>query len=252
MASTNNERKCGRGNSLHLLRSNARDAQPASGSESSFVRHVRHHFPAPPEEVWVCSVCGVTNKCRRAMSQHYRSHQPDGPTGPDTSATNATATSSLAASESQCQYCDTRFSTIHGLRNHEQAKHQPQVSADLAKQQLPATSKNKPPSWSQSEINSFLMAVNRVGLRQNKLIAQIIGTRSISQVQYFKRQYAKAHPIWAIQAAMPRHIQTADCGTQSSPSASPASTSTRSVLSNSPLSQNSELAAASLPLKLTQ
>lgn len=119
----------------------------------------------------------------------------------------------------QCRYCEARLPSVKGLRNHERAFHQTQVSADLA--QLPTSTTTRANAWSKEEVSLFLGAVSRFGLKHNSLIARDIGTKSATQVAYFKRKYAKEHPLWAIQAALPVSTRLRDCGTQSSPSRSP-------------------------------
>ena len=196
--------------------------------EKAFVRHVRNHYPTPPKEVWVCNVCGTSSDSRKEMALHYRSHDLSA------SAANKTPTS-LSDDPAQCRFCDRAFPSVQGLRNHERAFHQAQVSAHLASQpSRPST--NKAPPWTEAEVTSFLSAVRRFGLKQNKLIAQAVGTRTTDQVRYFKKKYAESHPVWAIRAALPELTRTVDSGTQSSPSGASTSSSARSPLSTPPAS----------------
>ena len=194
--------------------------------EKAFVRHVRNHYPTPPKEVWVCNVCGTSSNSRKEMTQHYRSHNLSA------SAADKTPTS-LPDGPAQCRFCDRAFPSVQGLRNHERAFHQAQVSAHLASQ---PSRPSKAPPWSEVEVTSFLLAVRRFGLKQNKLIAQAVGTHTAEQVRYFKKKYAESHPVWAIRAALPELTHTVDSGTQSSPSGASTSSSARSPLSTPPAS----------------
>ena len=86
--------------------------------------------------------------------------------------------------------------------------------------------------WSIEEINRFRKAVEIHGLRSNKILAEVIGTRTSNQVAHFKQRYIKDHEQWAY-----RHLNAPPLGsqkdqaTQSSPSTSPSSR--RSVSSQS-------------------
>eukprot|EP00731_Ephydatia_muelleri_P036489 Em0264g2a len=151
--------------------------------------------------------------------------------------------SQLVPSASQgnsCSYCGSHFSTIRGLRNHERARHQVAVSDTLAAQDdtrptSPDVSRSKSIPrlpWSIEEINRFRKAVEIHGLRSNKILAEVIGTRTSNQVAHFKQRYIKDHEQWAY-----RHLNAPSLGsqkdqaTQSSPSTSPSSR--RSVSSQS-------------------
>ena len=209
-------------------------------SETSFVRHVRNHYPVPPKEKWVCSVCGETSHSKQSIAQHYRTHQTSGsrnvtpldhspqPIGPN-------ATISPSPQGHPCAHCEASFPSKTGLRNHERARHQPQVSATLSREATTSKNIRPPPTrWSEEEVAKFLTAVNRYGLKQTTLIAQSVGLRTIQQVSYFKSRYKKLHPIWALKHLLQTTVQTNHQGTQSSPSVSPDSSPLRSTSSDSP------------------
>lgn len=183
-------------------------------SKTSFVRHVRNHYPVPPKEKWVCSVCGETSHSKQSIAQHYRTHQTSGsksvtpldhspqPIGPN-------ATISPSPQGHPCAHCEASFPSKTGLRNHVRARHQPQVSATFSREAT--TSKNIPPPptrWSEEEVAKFMTAVNRYGLKQTTLIAQSVGLRTIQQVSYFKSRYKKLHPIWALKHLLQTTVQT--------------------------------------------
>ena len=201
--------------------------------EKSFERHVRAHYPTPPAELWVCTVCNETSPSRQSIAQHHRNRTMQTPApGANPIQDNSTSPPQDIPA-TQCCYCDALLPTVKGLRNHERAHHQAQVSADLTRQ--PATT-NKNPPWSKQEKTSFLAAVRRFGLKHNTLISQAIGSRTATQVANFKARYAKSHPLWAIQSALPTTTPTMEQGTQSSPSGSPSSNSSKSLQSSPPQS----------------
>ena len=188
----------------------------------------------------MCSVCGETSHSKQSIAQHYRTHQTSGsrsvtpldhspqPIGPN-------ATISPSPQGHPCAHCEASFPSKTGLRNHERARHQPQVSATFSREATTSKNIRPPPTrWSEEEVAKFMTAVNRYGLKQTTLIAQSVGLRTIQQVSYFKSQYKKLHPIWALKHLLQTTVQTNHQGTQSSPSVSPDSSPLRSTSSDSP------------------
>ena len=207
-------------------------------NETSYARHVRQHYPTPPVVKWVCDVCRAPFDTKQAVAQHYRSHSSEDPVSPGhTSQSSPTdPTSRLTPTNNySCEYCENSFPTRIGLRNHERARHQALVSASLSRAVSALTDTRRPSTqWSDEEVAKFLAAVNKYGLKHTSLIAQFIGTRTATQVTYFKAAYKKRHPIWAMRHLLPVKVKTTNQGTQSSPSTSPSSSPSMSSSSRSP------------------
>ena len=205
-------------------------------SETLYVRHVRQHYPTPPKETWKCSVCGVTADSKPAIAHHYRSHHQNSPQVRAKNHSPTSTNSSTTENSPPWAHLQILLISKTGLRNHERARHQPQVSTTLSREAASAPVKPaKPPpaKWSE-EIARFLTAVNRFGLRQTALIMKAIGTRSYSQVASFKTRYKTKHPIWAMTQHLPSIVQTSNQGTQTSPSGSPGRSPHQSTLTESP------------------
>eukprot|EP00731_Ephydatia_muelleri_P013812 Em0007g1122a len=134
----------------------------------------------------------------------------------------------------------SRGPRVLGLRNHERARHQVAVSDTLAAQDdtrptSPDVSRSKSIPrlpWSIEEINRFRKAVEIHGLRSNKILAEVIGTRTSNQVAHFKQRYIKDTSNGLTDTLnAPSLGGQKDQATQSSPSTSPSSR--RSVSSQS-------------------
>ena len=127
-----------------------------------------------------------------------------------------------------CTFCPSHFKTNRGLRNHERAIHQDQVSASLAVQDQarPASQGARPPRshWSIEEIERFRLAAEKHGLHSNKILAEAIGTRNKNQVAHFKQRYIRDNDKWALKHLNAPSLEgQSDMATQSSPSISQSS-----------------------------
>ena len=110
---------------------------------STFFQHkslrahvLAHYRDSTLSEQWMCSRCKVVYATRQGAANHFaQTHantlRVEGDV-PSPTSTQGDATSTSTAATHNCEYCDAQFPTIHGLRNHERARHQATISASLA------------------------------------------------------------------------------------------------------------------------
>ena len=215
--------------------------------------HVLAHYRGSTlSEQWMCSRCKVVYATRQGAANHFaQTHantlRVEGDVPSPTSTQGEAASTSTTATHI-CEHCDAQFPTIHGLRNHERARHQAAISASLASReesQPSSPSQAEPcprssrPKWTTEEIKRFRTAAQLHGLHSNKILAAAVGSRTSTQVAKFKARYIQQNGQWAYKYMNPPTFGSQrDQATQSSPSTSPASR--RSGSSQPPSSLTSE------------
>eukprot|EP00731_Ephydatia_muelleri_P013772 Em0007g1082a len=130
--------------------------------------HVLAHYRGSTlSEQWMCSRCKVVYATRQGAANHFaQTHantlRVEGDV-PSPASTQGEAASTSTAATHICEHCDAQFPTIHGLRNHERARHQAAISASLASReesQPTSPSQAEPchrssrPKWTTEEIKS--------------------------------------------------------------------------------------------------
>ncbi|KAL5509895.1 hypothetical protein EMCRGX_G005335 [Ephydatia muelleri] len=156
---------------------------------SSYETHVRRHRVPPTKELWVCSVCSATFSNKTEVKKHFDdNHTPTVVSG----RLSATETEDDMEDWLQCDFCSKSFPSNRGLLNHERAMHQAQRLKILAA----IKAKTKSNRWTEDEVDRFKRLIQTFGLKSNKLLARKMGSKSVRQVEGFKRRFLQKHPLW--------------------------------------------------------
>ena len=135
----------------------------------------------------------------------------------------------------RCAYCERSLPSKRGLRNHERAHHQAEVSARLASEEATSQSKSKSNRWSEEEIARFAEAAERWGINSNIQLAREVGTRTAKQCGNFKKRFLQAHPEMVLLGdALPTGSQLSPTSGSSADSDSPPPSVEAARLSRSP------------------
>eukprot|EP00731_Ephydatia_muelleri_P013732 Em0007g1042a len=185
--------------------------------------HVRKTH-GPPKQQWRCAACARTFATKQGVANHSTSAHPTTSGAPSGESTN-TSDGDDEEEAFACSFCERSLPSQRGLTNHERRWHQSEVSKCLDKQ---AATKKKRERWTEEEVRRFKEALVLRGQKSNKLIAEMVGTKTHNQVRNFKCRFLRKNPIWANMSDPP----------------SVSTTSKSSISVDSPLSTLSRLSAS--------
>ncbi|KAL5509851.1 hypothetical protein EMCRGX_G005290 [Ephydatia muelleri] len=203
-------------------------------------RHMRdtHHLKSYR---WLCSTCNHSFPTKQHVANHFKSAHPgdalmaDEEEGTEeeneelpshevnaTGVANPVHAEVANATAFRCDYCERSLPSKRGLRNHERAHHQAEVSARLASEEATSQSKSKSNRWSEEEIARFAEAAERWGINSNIQLAREVGTRTAKQCGNFKKRFLQAHPEMVLLGdALPTGSQLSPTSGSSADSDSP-------------------------------